>query len=700
MVTMARFSRRQAVGPRVRIAATPRSLLSLRLPAVMFAITGAICSPTLGGWVQEGRCDVYRGASALAVAGNYAYVGNSATNLYGLHVIDISNPASPVVLGRVPEMPWPADPSDTTFQIALSGNYAYLARGESGLDIVDVSDPASPQRVGRYAPTSCYPYLCDTAAGVGVANSYIYLSDDTTPSMSLANLDVIDASNPASPQRVGGCSLRPAGRIAISGTYAIVAGTSMDSASDGMQVLDVSNPLSPQVLGFTLLENARDVAIEGSYAYVAAGGGLKVVDIQDPAQPQVVGVYDTPGSARAVFVSGSRAYVADYNAGLAVIDISNPASPRWESGYDTTGLASDLVVSGDYVYLADGLGGFVILRHTDDPEHSAVFKLVNPGPGTVPACSTITLEVRATFDGVMAAANFTILASEDNRAEIVGRSVASDLAYVSTDIDNALSATDLPQSLLSARPRREVLMGVAKAWKPGDPQDGLGPGTDVLIETLAIEVSGQGPLTLSLATSGANAPGAIETQTDPAGKPFDTVSVDGGAGSVTVTVGPCAITGDFDADCDVDFADYLLFEACVSGPAIPFAPGCDVFDLDPDGDTDQDDFGIFQRSLLPPGNPAPTLSHPGVTGSLQVGVESTVQLSCYADDDGNIVSVTADLTAIGGPASLPLTLSGDVQWKAMTTVAPPTSGAHPVTLTAIDDQGAFAVGAAEINVAP
>jgi hypothetical protein len=37
---------------------------------------------------------------------------------------------------------------------------------------------------------------------------------------------------------------------------------------------------------------------------------------------------------------------------------------------------------------------------------SAVFKLVNPGPGSVSACSTITLEVRATFDTVIVATRF------------------------------------------------------------------------------------------------------------------------------------------------------------------------------------------------------------------------------------------------------------------------------------------------------
>lgn len=52
---------------------------------------------------------------------------------------------------------------------------------------------------------------------------------------------------------------------------------------------------------------------------------------------------------------------------------------------------------------------------------------------------------------------------------------------------------------------------------------------------------------------------------------------------------------DFDFDGDVDSADFDLFAACGSGPAIPYAQGCSDKDVDGDGDVDHEDFGIFQR---------------------------------------------------------------------------------------------------------
>jgi hypothetical protein len=52
---------------------------------------------------------------------------------------------------------------------------------------------------------------------------------------------------------------------------------------------------------------------------------------------------------------------------------------------------------------------------------------------------------------------------------------------------------------------------------------------------------------------------------------------------------------DFDRDGDADEDDLALFEACASGPAVPYGPGCGDMDLHRDGDVDQEDFAIVQQ---------------------------------------------------------------------------------------------------------
>lgn len=63
-----------------------------------------------------------------------------------------------------------------------------------------------------------------------------------------------------------------------------------------------------------------------------------------------------------------------------------------------------------------------------------------------------------------------------------------------------------------------------------------------------------------------------------------------------------AVPGDYDADCDVDQADYQVFESCASGPGVPEMVDCEQADFDVDGDVDQADFAVLQAAFT--GEPA------------------------------------------------------------------------------------------------
>lgn len=57
------------------------------------------------------------------------------------------------------------------------------------------------------------------------------------------------------------------------------------------------------------------------------------------------------------------------------------------------------------------------------------------------------------------------------------------------------------------------------------------------------------------------------------------------------------IPGDFDADGDVDVADFGVFTACFSGAGNPVPPGCEAADFDCDGDVDIEDFAVFAANF-------------------------------------------------------------------------------------------------------
>ncbi|HRX84419.1 MAG TPA: hypothetical protein P5572_05305 [Phycisphaerae bacterium] len=62
-------------------------------------------------------------------------------------------------------------------------------------------------------------------------------------------------------------------------------------------------------------------------------------------------------------------------------------------------------------------------------------------------------------------------------------------------------------------------------------------------------------------------------------------------------LGPLPGPGDFDADGDVDLADFAAWSGCMTGPHGSLSPGCAAFDFDADGDVDLVDFAAFARSL-------------------------------------------------------------------------------------------------------
>ena len=108
--------------------------------------SGGVATVTGSGIQPGARVLVWGGASLVskvnlagnaldvAVSGNYAFV---AADSAGVHVVDISDPANASLVATVAT-------SGNAQSITVAGNYAYVGGGAGGLEIIDISDPASP----------------------------------------------------------------------------------------------------------------------------------------------------------------------------------------------------------------------------------------------------------------------------------------------------------------------------------------------------------------------------------------------------------------------------------------------------------------------------------------------------------------------------------------------------------------------------
>ena len=310
----------------------------------------------------------------MFVSGNYAYVASQYDN--SLSIIDISNPASPVLKSQVYDGDGEFSKLAGAWSVYVSGSYAYVASVlDSSLTIMDISNPLDPVKKSEVYHVDGEFNRLQAAWSVYVSGNYAYVV--SLDSNSLTVMDISDPTNPIKKSevysgdgefnRMGGAS-----SVYVSGNYAYVTAYHDNS----LTIMDISNPLDPVKKSevydgdgeFTKLERARSVYVSGNYAYVASelDNSLTIMDISDPTNPvKKAEVYDSDGEferlreANGVFVSGNYAYVTgSFDKGVTVMDISDPTNPvKKAEAYDGDGTFTKLYypfgvfVSGNYVYV-------------------------------------------------------------------------------------------------------------------------------------------------------------------------------------------------------------------------------------------------------------------------------------------------------------------------------------------------------------
>ncbi|MCB1128514.1 MAG: hypothetical protein KDM81_18610, partial [Verrucomicrobiae bacterium] len=150
--------------------------------------------------------------SEVAISGNLACV---AVGPAGIRMIDVSNPADPQLTGSI-------DALDNVFTVSMSGEHAYVGDGHS-LQVIDISDPTNPRRVGGCALKSFKSFANDVA----VSGDFVYVAAQAE------GLVVVDVSDPTHPTKVAGNASFNALGVAVEGDRVYVA-----ADTDGLLIFD------------------------------------------------------------------------------------------------------------------------------------------------------------------------------------------------------------------------------------------------------------------------------------------------------------------------------------------------------------------------------------------------------------------------------------------------------------------------------
>ncbi len=309
-----------------------------------------------------GKADTSGDSEHVVYDGEYAY-----TTGYRLNVVDCADPTNPQVVGTV-------DTPGSPQQVAVAGDYAFVADRQSGLQIIDISNPAWPWIVSSLSTG-------DNILKVAYANGYVYMADDS------GTLLVVDVSDPDVPILVGIEALpQDAAALAIEGDLACVSlyggslwffditdptdpvllsslgdpayastlvidGDYLYGAASGLTITDISDLSAPAIvstLDFGRYTYGLDVA--DGYAFLTSGlGDVSVVDVADPSAPVVIGVEHVTGISRGVSVANG--YVCVVNNNLHLIEVNDPIEPGYLATLATPDITEVIEIAGDFAFL-------------------------------------------------------------------------------------------------------------------------------------------------------------------------------------------------------------------------------------------------------------------------------------------------------------------------------------------------------------
>ncbi|KPL06689.1 hypothetical protein AMJ86_07525, partial [bacterium SM23_57] len=118
---------------------------------------------------QVGSFSNYEVFNGIAVSGDYAYVTYlfDTDGVFGIRVIDVSNPMNPIPCGSIV-----TPGGEYAYSLEVSHDYLYLANGIAGLQVIDISDSYDLEIVGFYSPSRT------EAKGLDVIGGRVYMADE------------------------------------------------------------------------------------------------------------------------------------------------------------------------------------------------------------------------------------------------------------------------------------------------------------------------------------------------------------------------------------------------------------------------------------------------------------------------------------------------------------------------------------------
>jgi hypothetical protein len=220
----------------------------------------------------------------------------------GVRILDISDVDSIKEIGAIPT----PKPLGAIGAVMVRDNLAFLAANYGDLFIYDIAEPLNPQFVGAVDDNGD-----NDRADLALSGNYAYLANGAY------GLRIVNISDPSHPVALNNPDFNRDDKV----FYVDCQGDLMLLArSTGLQFLDISNPENPNLINTIDSEWGGNITIDGDIA-MTVGERLTVLNISDPANPVILGYHATPFEAYGAARMGNIVYVAE-TVFLSIFDIS------------------------------------------------------------------------------------------------------------------------------------------------------------------------------------------------------------------------------------------------------------------------------------------------------------------------------------------------------------------------------------------
>ncbi|MCF7810140.1 T9SS type A sorting domain-containing protein [bacterium] len=262
-----------------------------------------------------------RGARAVDVVGNLAYVSSIGSDSLGLYVLNVSDPAKPEIIGIL-------NNSKRMYEIEIRGDYAYTAAWSNGFRIINVADPDNMFEI--------YENRFHYAQRVTLNGDYAFVS--TNNGRNCYELHIFDISDPENCEEIH----------VMEGEFWTCASSDdllyVSTPDSGMQIYNISNPAEPErIASYMTYNRVEDIELSDNLCFITTGEtGLRILDVSVPSEPRSIRFYNTIGTAYDIEIEDNHVYICDGEYGFLVLDITDPEQPV-EIGYSCQPLQAEKI---------------------------------------------------------------------------------------------------------------------------------------------------------------------------------------------------------------------------------------------------------------------------------------------------------------------------------------------------------------------